>query len=82
MLTYPQGDREPLTVSQNAPVQCSPSSFVLRLIVFPDALETPLLSETTLLTAEENGFALEPVPITRTYAPPPCSRRPDENIRS
>lgn len=29
-------------------------------------MDTPALSETTLLSVEEMGFALEPVPITRT----------------
>lgn len=40
--------------------------------MLPDAgqtqVETPALSETTVLGVEETGFALEPVPITRTHA--------------
>lgn len=45
---------------------------MFRLFVLPDAgqtqVETPALSETTVLCVEETGFALEPVPITRTHA--------------
>lgn len=40
-------------------------------LLFPGAqqveVETPALAATTLLTIEENVFALEPVPITRTH---------------
>lgn len=47
-------------------------------------VETPALGETTLLTIQENGFALEPVPITRTHGdsvPDIPQQHPDENIQ-
>lgn len=47
-------------------------------------VETPLPGESTLLTIEENGYALEPVPITRTHGQglPDIPQQPDSVIKS
>lgn len=47
-------------------------------------VETLLPGESTLLTIEENGYALEPVPITRTHGQglPDIPQQPDPVIKS
>lgn len=64
-----------------------PQNSVFRLFMFPGARQTqveiPALSETTLLTLEERGFALEPVSVTRTHAdhvPDILQQHPDGTI--